>query len=121
MAPAPSTPGKSISNNTSNQDGNVSEMQRVLANRHYLINDSNAAAQHADFLAEIKAMLIGDRRSAMAPASVKKIQTAYDDYKDCNEPTFLAQSLPALLKDGRIPKTNDGAILENRGFGLRIE
>lgn len=89
-------------------------MQRVLANRHYLINDSNAAAQHADFLAEIKAMLIGDRRSAMAPASVKKIQTAYDDYKDCNEPTFLAQSLPALLKDGRIPKTNDGAILESR-------
>ncbi len=116
MAPAPSTPGKSTSTSKSGPENNnnVSEMQRILANRGYLINDPDAADQQEYFLSEIKTMVVGERHSAMAPASMEKVKLAYRNYKSCNEPTFLSHYLPPLLKEGRIPVTNEGEIQESK-------
>lgn len=111
MGPPSDTPSKShASNNTFRSNHNVSEMKRLWANHHDLSNTRGVEDQHADFLAKVEAMVVGERHSVMAPTSLKRLHEVLDDYKDFNEPTFLGQYSLHLEKKDCIPNAKEVVI-----------
>ena len=77
-----------------------SEISSFMTDHGLIYEDFEAFEKHGDFVAKVKAIVLGDRWSTMKPESLKRFRNYHTYYRSQNEDAFLHNVFPLMMRNG---------------------